>query len=252
MVTVGFVGSLYLPLILWNCCCIGKRDCGWDKDNPRVIVLRMIGAGLYTCIGLLYINERSLLYRAWNGTMCDTIHPWFWLWCLLSIYMCQILDLAIDIYHPARCEYSRDDVIISTRNYIIAPILEELVFRGWIMHLLALYKCSPYWSAVLFGLAHSHHWILVEKAAFSISAMIVQFLYTFLFGLYCAFLIVVAHNPLWVCIASHMICNFFGLPEFHLSNISQFRSHPLRIIGNICQCLGLFYFLRSILNSSSI
>uniref|UniRef100_A0A834RE66 RNA-binding protein 48 n=1 Tax=Sarcoptes scabiei TaxID=52283 RepID=A0A834RE66_SARSC len=105
------------------------------------------------------------------------------------------------------------------RQYIFAPLSEELLFRGVLLALLV-----PFWSktSAIFisssSLMHIHTFIVTSFLRKKINlnesfVVTIQCLYTFLFGL------IASVNYLWsgnliTPILLHFLCNLIGLPEF--------------------------------------
>lgn len=79
---------------------------------------------------------------------------------------------------------------------IIAPIMEELFFRKWILDRLEIY--SPWksilMSGLLFGFFHGN---------------VTQFIYTFLLGAFLAAIYIKTHR-VWIPILLHVLVNLFG------------------------------------------
>jgi len=106
------------------------------------------------------------------------------------------------------------------RNYVVAPLAEELVFRVCICSLLVFGGWSKVFAGVvaplMFGFAHLHH-VLEHISAghdFSRALQIAGFqtCYTTLFGMYAAFLFFRTGHLVSPFI-SHAFCNYMGLPE---------------------------------------
>ncbi|KIL61144.1 hypothetical protein M378DRAFT_167325 [Amanita muscaria Koide BX008] len=110
------------------------------------------------------------------------------------------------------------------RNYITAPITEELVFRACVLavyHLAGLERNKMIWLTPLsFGLAHVHHaWETFNiygrnrtAAKRAILVTCVQLTYTTLFGAYCTYLFL-RTGSLFPPISAHAFCNVMGIPE---------------------------------------
>ena len=95
---------------------------------------------------------------------------------------------------------------------IIAPIIEELIFRGVIMHgLMKNYSgtTAVVVSALMFALFHMNPW---------------QFPATFVLGLLLGFLMLKKHNIL-LCIGGHAINN--GIALFTMYNWEEIKSVPM-------------------------
>jgi len=137
---------------------------------------------------------------------------------------------------------SRD--IVWIRNYIFAPISEEVVFRACMLvliidcthPLLAMLSCP-----LFFGAAHVHH--VLEQVRFGVKwkqAILVssfQFLYTTIFGAYSAFLFLRTGHVI-APIAVHAFCNTMGFPDFgsvtNMSRGHQVLSVTTTVLGLIC------------------
>lgn len=121
--------------------------------------------------------------------------------------------------------------LIFLRNLIAAPITEELVFRGLLVPILTIAYSSvkddagvsiytpfsvmvrcPLW----FAMAHIHHLIerlrMGEKISFAIIGTMLQIIYTSIFGGIAAGFLMRTGN-IYAPIASHMFCNYWGLPD---------------------------------------
>ncbi|RDB15264.1 putative CAAX prenyl protease 2 [Hypsizygus marmoreus] len=122
------------------------------------------------------------------------------------------------------------------RNYLMAPITEELVFRACV---LAVYHMSGastrrmiFLGPLSFGLAHVHHaWDTFNRyggtAAAAKRAIIMslfQLAYTALFGFHCSYLFL-RTGSIFPSISAHIFCNIMGVPEiaWHLKVYPQRR-----------------------------
>jgi prenyl protein peptidase len=99
---------------------------------------------------------------------------------------------------------------LSLRSYVMAPLVEEIVFRQqallmWRCFSLSLRILGP---ALLFGAAHLHH-----ARTNGIQTAFIQFGYTSLFGLYAAVLWLNS-GTLAAPLAAHVMCNCLELPDF--------------------------------------
>ncbi|CAA0837853.1 CAAX prenyl protease 2 [Striga hermonthica] len=119
------------------------------------------------------------------------------------------------------------DLVVSTaysvsawRNYVVAPLTEELVFRACMIPLLLCGGFSTYTVVFLcpifFSLAHLNHLLelyVQKKCSFPKACQVVGFQlgYTIIFGAYASFLLVRTGHLVAPLIA-HIFCNFMGLP----------------------------------------
>ncbi|KAI5664776.1 hypothetical protein M9H77_24099 [Catharanthus roseus] len=110
--------------------------------------------------------------------------------------------------------------ISAWRNYVVAPLTEELVFRACMIPLLLCGGFSAYTAVFLcpifFSLAHlNHFWELYTKKNrnFVKASMAVGFQlgYTVVFGSYASFLFV-RTGHLSGPLISHIFCNYMGIP----------------------------------------
>ncbi|CAA7266053.1 unnamed protein product [Cyclocybe aegerita] len=121
------------------------------------------------------------------------------------------------------------------RNYTVAPLTEELVFRGCV---LAVYHLSGtgkgkmvFLTPLTFGLAHVHHaWDTYNRygrtgpaAKRAIISSLFQLAYTSLFGFHVAY-IFLRTGSLLPSISGHVFCNLMGLPEIAY----ELRRYPKR------------------------
>jgi prenyl protein peptidase len=140
------------------------------------------------------------------------------------------------IYHDYHTNnFNVQPIWISIRNYIVAPIVEEIVFRSCMIALMKQDHSAKeiiFISPLFFGLAHLHHGyrVYTENGSDSfalkkaILVTIVQFSYTTIFGMYSAFCLL--KSGIVTCILIHVFCNFMGLPDF-----TDFRIHVPGLLG---------------------
>ena len=154
------------------------------------------------------------------------------------------------------------------RDYIAAPFLEEIVFRGLFCSPLLASGFTPtqvVWIAPLFfGIAHIHHALVklgsierqlrtAKTIQMIVCSSLFQFIYTFLFGMYSTYAILRTRSILSVT-ASHMFCNWMGLPDLRFmipphtqqqqgaSNLALL--YPYRYILLCFYFLGIYLFIQ--------
>ncbi|KAG9252755.1 uncharacterized protein F5Z01DRAFT_181641 [Emericellopsis atlantica] len=108
------------------------------------------------------------------------------------------------------------------RNLVAGPITEECLFRSASVPLLlaAGYSISAtiFLSPLVFGLAHIHHFYEFRKTnpgvhvGAAVARSVLQFSYTYLFGVYATFIFLRTGSTL-AAIAAHAFCNSMGLPR---------------------------------------
>ncbi|XP_022868904.1 CAAX prenyl protease 2 isoform X2 [Olea europaea var. sylvestris] len=125
---------------------------------------------------------------------------------ILQQFICCILSMASNV----SC----------WRNYFVAPLTEELVFRACMISLLLCGGFSTYTviflCPVFFSLAHLNHLLefyLQKNCSFLKACTVVGFQlgYTVIFGWYASFLFV-RTGHLVAPLVAHIFCNFMGLP----------------------------------------
>ncbi|KAG2130786.1 CAAX protease self-immunity-domain-containing protein [Suillus bovinus] len=114
--------------------------------------------------------------------------------------------------------------IVGLRNYFVAPITEEFVFRACVLTVYHLAGASRmkmiFLSPLVFGAAHIHHAFetyhrygrSATAAKRAIISTIIQFAYTSIFGFYCSYLFL-RSGSLLPPITAHMFCNVMGIPQ---------------------------------------
>jgi len=122
------------------------------------------------------------------------------------------------------------------RNYWIAPITEEIVFRACVLAIYHLSGASKtrmiFLAPFTFGLAHVHHyWETYNRygrtlaaAKHAAIATVLQLSYTTLFGFLASYLFLRTGSIL-VPITAHVWCNVMGLPEigYELRRFPKYR-----------------------------
>lgn len=133
--------------------------------------------------------------------------------------------------------------VLAWRNYVVAPITEELVFRACMIPLLLCGGFKTYtiifFSPVFFSLAHLNHFLelYVEQNYSFVRASLlvgVQLGYTVMFGWYASFLFIRTGHIVAPTVA-HIFCNIMGLPVMHSK-----RQATAFAAGMVC-FLGLLF-----------
>ncbi|CAG2161031.1 unnamed protein product [Oppiella nova] len=138
-------------------------------------------------------------------------------------------------------------VSLVIRNYMIAPITEELIFRGVLSTLLV--KCwslrsTLIMSSLLFGFSHSHHYIfeindMRRVTARNYGPALEQMTYTTLFGMYAS--VVYFKSRLIISpILVHSFCNLMGFPDLGAITSSK-HTFALTLTGFLLWLLSVFY-----------
>ncbi|KAI5854817.1 hypothetical protein BZA05DRAFT_251012 [Tricharina praecox] len=110
---------------------------------------------------------------------------------------------------------------IGWRNYVVAPLTEEIVFRACMVPLYLIAGVSPsaivFLTPLVFGIAHFHHayeYLLNFPGHYKIAMLssIPQFMYTTLFGWFAVF-VMMRTGSVWAAVVVHTYCNYMGLPS---------------------------------------
>lgn len=153
-------------------------------------------------------------------------------------------DKGAGLLEPLK-KQSRDVVI---RNYVVAPLAEELVFRSCMFPLL-LPKLGQVWTAfvcpLFFGLAHLHHSVgLVRTGAMTpfqaVLSTLFQAAYTTLFGMFSGVLLI-RTGHLVSAILAHALCNLIGLPDFY--GITEHKKPVVVSAAYVAGLVGFLYLL---------
>ena len=140
------------------------------------------------------------------------------------------------------------------RNYIVAPVTEEIVFRGCMVPALLAAGMSPLKASLMaplfFGVAHAHHAVLRLRQGEAFSRImfgtIFQFAYTTLFGSYAAYAFI-RTGSVGAVVVSHAYCNWMGLPDLSFVN-ARSPLHGYRtflVVMYIAGALAFKWFLTS-------
>ncbi|KAG8214812.1 CAAX protease self-immunity-domain-containing protein, partial [Butyriboletus roseoflavus] len=141
--------------------------------------------------------------------------------------------------------------VAGLRNYLVAPITEEVVFRACVLAVYHLAQASRlrmiFLSPLLFGGAHVHHaWETYNRYGRSTAALkraaigtAFQFTYTSIFGFYCSYLFL-RTGSIFPPITAHIFCNIMGVPHPG-HDINQRPDRKLAIV--IAYLMGIVAFV---------
>ncbi|XP_074528918.1 CAAX prenyl protease 2-like [Halichoeres trimaculatus] len=135
--------------------------------------------------------------------------------------------------------------VVWLRNQVVAPVTEELVFRGAMLPMLV--PCTGPTAAIFtaplfFGVAHFHH-IIEQRRLHKDSMRVIllvsgmQFLYTTVFGAFTAFIFMRTGHIVGPVLC-HSFCNSQGLPD-----VGSALRHPQKPALLILYAMGLLLFL---------
>lgn len=134
--------------------------------------------------------------------------------------------------------------ISAWRNFFVAPLTEELVFRACMIPLLLCGGFNTYTVVFLcpisFSLAHLNHLLeYAQRSGSWLKALTIvgfQVGYTVIFGSYASFLFV-RTGHLTAPLVAHIFCNYFGIPVI----IS--RRTGMVTVASVAGLLGFIWFL---------
>ncbi|PAV17768.1 Abi-domain-containing [Pyrrhoderma noxium] len=250
LVASSYVGSVYVSLLIAR-----PRPPLW-RNEPAVIKARSLLASFSSilCCSLVYFVARSasdggihedtsertanltseLLGLSVTPYTAYLVVPALFIGPLYTTYLAGTL--------PFQQNWNFQTEIVGRlttwegiRNYVMAPISEEVTYRACVLsiyHLAGYNRKIMIWFAPCwFGLAHIHHAFEMYKRlgrtssalqmAFFSSAF--QFLYTTVFGWLCSFLFLRTAS-IFIPISAHIFCNIMGFPAIGW----ELREYPNR------------------------
>ena len=250
---VMFVGALYLV------------PTTKPRDDPETIRWRMLATGLVSAVTPLYMllwadsntsGTGDELYHVLGIKLDGIIPAILYPVVLVTVLYCgvwihSIMALAADkgvLKAYINASLKQFNFHVALRNYVMAPFVEEFVFRACMLPILTSsmgMKIGVLVCPLFFGVAHVHHlteWYRWRQTPFSEALLItiVQLCYTSLFGLYSAFLFV-RTGHLISPVVSHMYCNIMGLPD--VNAIAESKYSVVLWIIYVCSLVGFFILL---------
>ncbi|KAG6917169.1 hypothetical protein DXG01_003605 [Tephrocybe rancida] len=238
------------------------QDERW-RDDPSVIKARLLAGSLATILncGLVFyilwfvvggrpdrfgVTLETMIARLGFKTyrldmdliLPHLVTPVLFFGPLFGMYLGQHL--------PFQARYSLQvDVVdkftswVGIRNYIMAPITEELVFRACVIAVYHMSGASAnrmiFLGPFSFGLAHVHHaWDTFNRYGRNASAAkraiimsLFQLSYTMVFGFHCSYMFL-RTGSVYPAISAHIFCNIMGLPDIAW----ELRAYPTRKKGS--------------------
>ena len=135
------------------------------------------------------------------------------------------------------------------RNFIVAPVTEEIVFRACMVPVLRSTGMTTARVAVtaplFFGFAHGHHALVKLRQNQGLHSVVLetifQFTYTSVFGAYVSYAFLLTGSLVAVT-ACHAFCNAMGLPDVSfLSSSSPLHHHHLLLLSTFI--IGMIGFI---------
>ena len=246
----GLAGSFVLSLYL--------ADGGRSRDHPLTVKRRVTAVTMVTIASplLLYVlagypplpSLLHLLGIKGDGLLHSIMVPFI---LIPLLYAGPILQTVLSEGFNSLLADERPDIVL--RNYVVAPVAEEVVFRGCMVPLLLPHLGST-WTVVLgplfFGLAHVHHLIgryihEGEPLLLGLVNALFQTTYTSIFGMFSSYLFICTGH-LATPIVSHSLCNVLGLPNF--TGLSRHKYRYLVGVAYVAGLAGFIYFLPKLTN----
>ena len=166
--------------------------------------------GSFPSIGGLYSNHNLFANdMAKLTTGADLILSLQMASIVIILYLGPLHELILDYYYGTSNHYY-ESKWVWMRNTVIAPIVEEIVFRSYLLSVLHEFPYKVVIAPLFFGLAHLHHY-LGSKDDNRLANFVFQFAYTFLFGIFCS-VILDRSKSIVGPILAHMFCNYMGVP----------------------------------------
>ncbi|KDQ59849.1 hypothetical protein JAAARDRAFT_56792 [Jaapia argillacea MUCL 33604] len=239
------------------------------RDDPDVIRARLIAISISTllsCIGvgvLLWtldgrtgqILSNTLTTLGLNAPspkllLASLVTPALFLGPLYAQYLSEGLPLQRlwSIKHDVVPVFT---TLQGLRNYVVAPISEEVVFRACVIAIYHLSGASRtkmiFWSPLWFGLAHLHHaYDTYNRMGRTTTALqqailgtLFQLIYTTLFGIHCSYLFL-RSSSLYPSILAHVFCNLMGVPQLG-AEVRKFPTKKTHIIS--AYILGIILYV---------
>ncbi|KAJ7067443.1 hypothetical protein C8F01DRAFT_1121330 [Mycena amicta] len=247
----SYVGSIYI---------VAKLRPG-NRDEPPVIRARLVAVGiacLASCAAVHYLvapsghfwNAATLpgTLKALGITFPSTIYsslqtPLLFLGPLFALSLQKIVLPADDQRPTFYGLFSW----IWFRNYVWAPLTEEIVFRSCVLAVYSMSGAATWkmiaFAPLAFGLAHVHHGIDVYKR-FGLKRAVItalfQTAYTTLFGAHASILFL-RTGSLVPPLTAHIFCNTMGLPDI-AGELDRLPKHKTSIIAAYLLGIGLFVY----------
>ncbi|KAL3234538.1 CAAX prenyl protease 2 [Nakaseomyces bracarensis] len=229
----------------------GIEDFPARRDDPRVIMKRMKNVSIVCIINLLWVPmayavlSDQLTYK--EAFLGIGLIPGYYrndMWDINSfvIDIIKVLALVALLYvgplsdkilyyitnrRASPVEDMKNEVmnIWGIRNYIFAPITEEIFYTSMLLNTYLVQKDGRLslstmlvQPSMFFSIAHIHHaYEATLVGNFSMSSIILntvfQMVYTTLFGAFTNFVYLKTGGNLWACILAHTFCNLLGFPD---------------------------------------
>ncbi|KAL5251221.1 hypothetical protein ACHWQZ_G016805 [Mnemiopsis leidyi] len=203
----------------------------YHRNHPTCVKQRILSVLLVTVLSPCYLilfgegGEHHLL--DWIG-LRDPLSALLPLSLTLLLFSGPLYQQLYEFRSGLLSDYDSYTDVVLIRNLVVAPVAEEIVFRGCLAPL--LFKPLGWTATVLilplfFGVAHIHHGLELYRRGNPflevLATVLIQTAFTSAFGAYST-LIFLTTGSVYGPIVCHAFCNSMGCPD--LSSISQTRN----------------------------
>lgn len=252
--SIGFVASLYLF--------VPKNVRRLHRDNERHVKWRMASSLIFTIGSMVSCEILIMNTKVWNRECRLDSVDFTPLWHTMILYIGPIVNSICRYQFISKqnngsfsqrkfsISFNQLDRWLACRNFLVAPLTEELIYRGCIVKALLRTKFSRnavvWLSPLFFGSSHIHHvyrLVTHEKYPVALAWKIAAFqlIYTTLFGAYASFCYI-RTGSLTGVVLSHSFCNFMGLPSISHMN-KNVETYRFRNIINVAYLIGILLFV---------
>lgn len=200
--------ALILPIRSWDASYLSgvygiRLDHVWQAAVYPVSLTSLLYAGSLVLKSMSLLNSRKEHWNDSEGHSSNCINN------VLQMVIGKMFSIASNVS--------------AWRNYFVAPLTEELVFRACMIPLLLCGGFKTYgvifFCPIFFSLAHLNHFLefcTEQNCSLLKASMVVGFQlgYTVIFGSYASFLFI-RTGHLIAPVVAHIFCNFMGLPVLY-------------------------------------
>lgn len=246
MVSLAFLVSLYISASYVAgvyATDVNINDYRSGRDDPRIIAQRVNRITLILIANLIIIpvtlyqfgiansfKEAFLSLGIWPHHSFYVIESLKALALIGLLYVGPIADTLLYytfVPHTSCLQELKEELlnIWGFRNYIFAPITEEIFYTSMVLNCYRFLAHEPvtkkklvWLTPFFFGLAHLHHAYETYQTSRTSLAIVIlttllQVVYTTLFGCLTNCVFLKTGGNLWACILMHAFCNYMGFPE---------------------------------------
>eukprot|EP01012_Entosiphon_sulcatum_P042388 TRINITY_DN56402_c0_g1_i1.p1 TRINITY_DN56402_c0_g1~~TRINITY_DN56402_c0_g1_i1.p1 ORF type:complete len:280 (+),score=45.41 TRINITY_DN56402_c0_g1_i1:48-887(+) len=203
------------------------------RDDDKTIKQRFISTGFVSVLALLMVaaadpkpksgRQAPPLPRQYFG-ISGAPYLQDLLYVLLlnsALFFGVICTLISDGDHKGFMDFRKLRHLPTLRTFVVGPITEEIVYRVAPVYFLHFSGTSRWltisFSALCFSVAHLHHlfeMVIQQRMPMghALPAVVAQGCFTFIFGVYCAF-VYISTGSVLNAIALHAYCNYLGPPN---------------------------------------